>query len=306
VESRKPEIVTLGYCAIDHLFEIERFPAIGGKQRMTSYERQGGGQAATAAVALSRWGCRVRFIGRVGGDASGRDSIEWLRAENVITDSVLVTPGATTQFAMIVIDKASGERTIFWMRSPQLNLTPADVKPEWFSNVKVLLEDAHEPEAALQAARLVKAQGGIVVLDAEEIGPQRKELLALTDICVGSSDFGITEFGEADPAKTIERLRELGVTIAGVTLGAEGCLADWGRGLIRFPGFSVKAVDTTGAGDIFHAALAFGALRNWTPERIFPFANACAAFSCRRIGGRPAIPSPGELSELGWDVLKRD
>ena len=301
-ESINPEIVTLGFCSIDYLFQIDRYPLSGEKIQLKTFEFQGGGQAATAAIALSCWGCDVRFVGRVGDDQPGSLSLSWLQENRVCTDAVIVTPETKTQFAIIAIDQSNGERTIFWHRPKNLNLTLEDLRPEWFENIKVLLEDAHEIDAAIYAAERVSSHGGKVVLDAEEIGPGRDHLLSFADVCVGSSDFGAKEFGEQDPEKTIKILRGFGVKIAGVTLGCNGCIADWGRGIRKFPGMKINALDTTGAGDIFHAALAFGVFKQWAPEKIFPFANVCAALSCCRIGGRSGIPSKSELMRYGYDL----
>jgi len=292
------EIMTLGFASIDHFCVVHPFPVKGQKQAIRNYEKHGGGQAATAGVALKRWGECVRFVGRVGDDQNGDLSLQLLENEGIDISGAIRSPGATTQFAVILVDPESGERTILWSRSPRLDLKPEDLKPEWFQDVRTLLIDGHERDAALMAAKWVQSQGGKVVLDAEEIGPGREELLAFTDVCVASTDFGLREFGETNHETTLKLMLEMGVGIAGVTLGEEGVVVDWGEGIRKFPALDIHARDTTGAGDIFHAALTYCVHHDWEPERMFNFANICAGLSCRKIGGRTAIPNMEEVQRV--------
>ncbi|MBN1295292.1 carbohydrate kinase family protein [bacterium] len=296
--NRRPiQAVTLGYASIDHFIRVEKFPRLGQKIPFHGYSVMGGGQAATAAVALARWGLSVRCIGRVGGDETGDRAIQWLQDEHVVTDSMIKTPGLTSQTAYIIVPDDCGERTVIWNRQPGLNLRPADLRKEWFDGVSVLFLDGHEIDAAVTAARWVKQQGGKVVLDAEHIGVERDSLLAHTDIAFGSEDFGMREFGVSDPIETIGILRGYGIPLAGVTLGARGSLADWGEGIRRFSAVPVRAIDTTGAGDIYHAALTYGILHGMPWEHLISFASIAASLSCRALGGRAAIPSLEEITE---------
>ena len=66
----------------------------------------------------------------------------------------------------------------------------------------------------------------------------------------------------------------------------------------RFPAFKVHAVDTTGAGDIFHGAFIYGLLHNWPLDRIMTFANAAAGLNCTHLGARGGIPPLGEILAL--------
>ena len=171
------DIVTLGYASVDHFLCIDTYPGSGQKVPYRSYSVMGGGQAATGAVALSRWGVTTRFIGRVGADTTGDRSIAWLEEEGVLTDAVIRTPGVTSQTAYILVPADTGERTVFWRREPGLNLRGEDIREEWLTGSSVLFIDGHELDAALEAARFMKRQGGTVVLDAEHIGPMRDKLL---------------------------------------------------------------------------------------------------------------------------------
>jgi sugar/nucleoside kinase (ribokinase family) len=80
-----------------------------------------------------------------------------------------------------------------------------------------------------------------------------------------------------------------------VTLGANGAMALAGDSCVRFPAFNVHPIDTTGAGDIFHAAFIYGLLQNWSLEKIMTFANAAAGLNCTRLGARGDLPSLAEV-----------
>jgi sugar/nucleoside kinase (ribokinase family) len=87
-----------------------------------------------------------------------------------------------------------------------------------------------------------------------------------------------------------------GFTVA--TLGADGAMALLGDQCVRFPAFRVQAVDTTGAGDIFHGAFIYGLLQNWPLRQIMTFANAAAALNCTRLGAYADLPDRGEINAL--------
>lgn len=289
--SNDGEIVTLGYVSVDHFLLVSDFPSIGQKVPFHRYCIAGGGQAATAAICLSRWGIRTRFVGRVGDDATGDQSISWLEKEGVLCDSALKTVGETTQMAYIIVPESCGERTVIWHRGTGLNLQPSDLQQNWFENASVLLMDGHELDAACRAAHWVKHNGGVVVLDAEHIGNRHREILQLTDIAVGSEDFGAREFNAATHQETLSILRSYGVSVAGVTMGKKGVAVDWGEGIRYFRSIDVDVVDTTGAGDVFHAGLAYAAYRKMQPEQMIAFSCVCAGLSVTGLGGRSAIPS---------------
>lgn len=281
---------------MDHLFIVSTYPDRGSKCRIIQSARVTGGQAVTAASALHRWGVRVRCIARVGDDPAGERIREDLGKEGIPLDSILCTARAHTQQASICVDRGNGERTIFWERDPALNLDCGDLKRDWFRGVDWLMIDGHEPSADRQACDWVKAEGGRILLDAEALGEAREWLLPNVDVCIASSDFGLIEFGDSDPERTLDRLADYGIPIAAITLGKDGAICDVGGDRFRVPGLPVMAVDTTGAGDIFHAGFVYGMLHRLPPRTCFDLANRAAALSCRYLGGRPGIPLTSEFT----------
>ena len=106
----------MGLNSVDFLTVVPVFPTLNSKMKIQRFSKQGGGQVATAMVALSRWGIKTKYIGKVGDDELGQFSLNSIREEGVDVSSVIIEPNASNQFAMIIVDGASGERTILWDR----------------------------------------------------------------------------------------------------------------------------------------------------------------------------------------------
>ena len=132
--------------------------------------------------------------------------------------------GARNQFAFILIDASTGERTIIWDRDQRLVMLPADVSRELVSSAKVLLVDGHDAGAAVQAARFAREAGSVVVMDAERISDETPELVSLVDVIIGERSFPERFTGLTDIKEALVSLAGKGPRLAGVTLGKKGAL----------------------------------------------------------------------------------
>ncbi|MFB3908345.1 MAG: carbohydrate kinase family protein [Candidatus Eisenbacteria bacterium] len=290
-ESRSFDVVGLGGNAADHLLVLPRFPEPGQKVRFSRYGSGGGGRTATPMVALARLGFRTRYLGGVGDDADGAANVASLEAEGVDCSGVLVRPGRMTQKAIILIDEKSGERTVLWGRGEGIPIEPEEVRSESIATGRLLFTDGQNPRAAAAAADLAHQAGMPVLADIEDVREGLEELLPRLDILISPASFLPLVAGTSDLALGIARLHEK--TAGGlivVTRGARGATA-WIAGEARdFPAYRVNAIDTTGAGDVFHAGFAAACLLGRGLEESIDFANAIAAMSCRGLGGRAALP----------------
>ncbi|GAB4372032.1 MAG: sugar kinase [Deltaproteobacteria bacterium] len=293
------DVVGVGLNAIDYLCRIPRYPVPGEKLRMTGFTRQGGGQVATALVALSRWGLRTQYVGNVGDDEHGRLSLSLLRDEGVDLSHARTVPGATSQFAVILVQDDSGERTILWDRDPRIRIRPEDLPREEIRTARALLLDGHDLSPSVDAAREARRAGVPVVLDAEKVQEGTPDLLASCDHIVASSGFLERFLPGRSPEEGVRELYGLfAPATAVVTLGDRGAVGFDGSALARVPAIRVKAADTTGAGDIFHAGFLYALLGGRPFPRILSFANAAAGLSCRGVGGRAAIPPVAEVEAV--------
>ncbi len=265
---------------------------------MLRFSKQGGGQVATAMVALSRWGVRTRYIGKIGEDELGQFSLNSIRQEGVDISSVKIEPRATTQFAMIIVDGSTGERTILWNRDEQLMYREGELRKEEVCSGKILHLDGHDIHAALRCARWAREEGIPTVIDLDKVEPLTSELIKQIDFIITSSRFPVLFTGIWDQKKALLELQKYISGFLCSTLGDDGAMALVNGEFMHIEGFKVNAVDTTGAGDVFHGGFIYGLLQNWEVEEILRFANAAAALKCKELGGRRGVPTLEEVKRL--------
>jgi sulfofructose kinase len=300
--SQKPfDVAGFGLNSVDLVTVVAEYPASNTKQRLQRFARLPGGQMATAMAACARLGWRARYIGSFGADDLGTISRESLTGAGVDVSAARVVPGATNQFAVILVDGRSGDRTVLWDRDPALIMDPADVPKNAVTSGRILIVDCHETPAATQAARYAREARIPTIVDVEKVRPGIADLLQNIDVIIASREFPAALTGHEDLGRALEAIgREFGAAIACATLGKEGSLA-WCQGReIRTPPFQVDCVDSTGAGDVFRGAFAAGCLRgpNDDLEEVLIYANAVAALNCRALGSRGGIPTPAEVDQL--------
>lgn len=292
------DVVGFGLNAVDHLCVVPQYPRFDTKTGILHYEKLAGGQVATTVSFISRMGLKGKYIGKVGSDDLGAFSLQSLRSENIDTSSVLVEEGARNQYAFIIIDKNSGERTILWERDQRLSFRDNELSREDVCAGRVLHLDGHDYAAAIRAASWAQGEGIPVVIDLDKVVPRSDELIRKVDFLITSSNFPPDFTGIADPMDSLLALTDYCDGFLAVTLGAQGAMAVVGDECARFPAFKVHAVDTTGAGDIFHGGFIYGLLQNWSLEEIMSFSNAAAGLNCTHMGARAGIPPLPEILKL--------
>jgi len=290
------EVIGLGQACLDYLGRITSYPEEDGKVELMDLHVQCGGPASTALVTLSRMGIQTSFLGSISDDPFGIEIVKGLKEERVDATFLKVTPGYTSQFAFIAINKQDGRRTIFWNRGsvPHLKSTDVDLRP--FLKARILHTDALIVEASIEAARQAKDMGLTVVMDAGTLREGYKELASLVDVLIASERFSVplVEAGEP-PEKALEALRQWGPKEVIITLGSKGSIGWAGGEIISQEAFPVDAVDTTGAGDVYHGAYIYGLLQGWDMAECMRFASATSALKCMEIGARKGIPNLEEI-----------
>jgi sugar/nucleoside kinase (ribokinase family) len=266
--------------------------------KMIQFSKQGGGQVATAMVALSRWSIKTKYIGKVGEDELGQFSLHSIRQEGVDVSSVTIEPNATNQFAMIIVEGPSGERTIIWNRDERLMYREGELPKEEVCSGKLLHLDGHDIHAALQCARWAKEEGIPTIVDLDKVEPLTSELIKEIDFVITSSRFPMLYTGTSDQKKALLELQKHTSGFLCTTLGHQGAVALVNGEFLHVKGFEVNTVDTTGAGDVFHGGFIYGLLQNWEVLKILRFANAVAALKCRELGGRKGIPTLKETQKF--------
>lgn len=289
-----PDIVGIGYSALDYLAAVPRLPEENTKLELGEIVIQGGGPAATATVTAARLGFSAAFIGKVSDDDFGRRMLEELGKEDVDISSVVVEPGYRSQFAFILVDEKTAARTILWNRGTLPAMTAEDVDEGLIASCGGLLLDSMEPRAGAAAAKLAKERGIPVVIDAGTLREGIGEILPYCSHIVASELFAGQISGGRGVGAALEKIDGFGPRASVVTLGERGCVALESGRVMEIEGFDVDAVDTTGAGDVFHGAFIFGVMQGWDIRRICVFSNAVAALKCMKMGGRAGIPDLGQ------------
>ncbi len=294
------DVVGFGLNAVDFITVLPGFPSPNSKMEMADFSQHGGGQVATAMVACSRLGIKARYIGKVGDDPWGEFSLKSIEREGVDVSAVTQEPGVKNQFAVVLVDKTSGERTILWRRDRGLLYREGELSREAVCEGRVLHVDGHDIEATLAAVRWAKQEGIVTVMDADRIDEKTGELIRHIDFLITSSTFPMRFTGIEDLPKALVALQETCGGFVAASLGPDGAVALVDGSPIFYKGVVIDVVDTTGAGDVFHGAFIYGLVRGWGMDQIFPFANAVAGLKCTGLGGR-AIPSLEEVETyMGW------
>ena len=242
---------------------------------------------------LARWGAETGFVGKVGDDLRGRQIDATLAEEGVDTGHLIREADAVSQFSFITLERKTGRRQLMYTQGTVNDIEPGEVSEEWLDGVELLLVDGLQPRAQLELMRAAEQRDIPTLLDASDMEPSHRELVEHSDYLLASERFAsrFTRVGQLE--SICESLLEAGPRAVAVTMGDEGVVsaeAD-GDGLIRDDAFHVDVVDTTGAGDVFAGAFAYGIIRDMPLEQTTRLANVAAGLSCSGIGGRGAIPS---------------
>lgn len=290
----------MGLVVRDFFVLMDRYPQPDEKLPAREIHEAGGGPVPTALVTMARFGRKTALSGLVGDDIGGRFILDGLERENVNVDHVTVREGFESQTSVIVVE--NGRRTIF--EAPQgvgFPLSWDDVCGLPFDDCDALLLDARKVDVQVEAATRVRSAGGLVVLDCGHPREGVDELVALTDVAIFSHTYPRALFGpdydvEAFVRETVAKLPGSGPGVAGLTLGADGCaLAAREEPFFRLPGVTVDAVDTTGAGDVFHGAFTHAYLKTKAVREAARFANLAAARKCEGMTGRAPLPPEAEI-----------
>jgi sulfofructose kinase len=291
------DVVGVGLNATDTLIPVEHYPARGSKVEFRSAKVLPGGQTATAMVACQKWGLHTRYVGKIGDDGAG--ALHRAEFENAGVEAHLFsTQGCASQQAFIMVDDF-GERTVLWKRDERLALRPEELQREWIVNARAMHLDGHDTEAANTAAKWARAAGIPVIADLDALYPGVEALLANIDYLITSRDVPGRLTGTEDLRKSLPEVRKrFGCRLTGATLGEEGVLVWEGETFHYARAYVIEPVDTTGAGDVFHAGFIYGLLQGWPMQKQLEFACAAAALNCMGVGARGGIEAVKSIEQL--------
>lgn len=293
----KVDLVGVGLNATDTIIPLSNFPARGSKVEYSTSSFLPGGQVASTVVACQYWGMRTRYVGKLGDDHAAALHREAFTRAGVETE-IITVPGGVSPQSLVLVD-GGGERTVLCRRDERLILQPTELNRDWIVNARALHVDGYDTAAATLAARWAREANIPVIADLDEIYPGVEELLQNIDYLIVSRDFPCRLMAESDLEKALQLMqRRYGCLLTAATLGEEGVLSWDGVQFHHAPAYAVHVVDTTGAGDIFHAGFIHGLLQGWPLDRQLDFACAAAALNCMAVGARGGIQNLDTIENL--------
>lgn len=302
----KKKIVVVGSANIDLVMQVAEFPLPGETIMGCGFLQNHGGKGANQAVACARLGGETAFVGKVGNDSLGADTIQHLRNEGIDIQQLSQTAEAPSGTAFITVD-SHGENSIIVNAGANGQLRPADIDAAdgVLKEAAVVLMQLETPIPTLTyAAQKAHRYGAKVVLNPAPAPAEAlpKELLENIDLLIPNETEaqkigGMKDVGEENLKQCIEAIQKLGVQNVVLTLGSRGAVALEGEELVKVPSPKVKPVDTTAAGDTFCGGLCVGLCEGKSLTEAIGFACKAAALTCTRMGAQQSIPMRSEIEE---------
>ena len=298
-------ILVVGSSNTDMIIKLDRIPRPGETILGGAFVTAAGGKGANQAVGAARAGGQVTFIARVGQDMFGDQAVAGFVKDGINVDYVMRDKTNPSGVALIFVAK-DGENSIAVAGGANAKLSPADVRKAKaaFAGAGVLVMQLETPLETVQAAGDLAAKAGVrVILNPAPARPLPDKLLKRVSILTPNETeaellTGIAVKDDASAAVAAAKLRARGVQTVIITLGARGAFVATQSGVQLVPGFKVKAVDTTAAGDIFNGALAAALAEGKLLDLAVRFANAAAAISVTRLGAQPSAPTRREIERF--------
>ncbi|MEU5179997.1 ribokinase [Streptomyces longwoodensis] len=297
------DLLVVGSANADLVIGVERRPGAGETVLGSDLAVHPGGKGANQAVAAARLGARTALLARVGDDAYGRLLLESQRAAGVDTVGVLVG-GAPTGVALITVDP-SGDNSIVVSPGANARLTPRDVRAatSLFHASRVVSAQLEIPVETVEEVVRILPPDTRFVLNPSPPRPLDTEVLAACDPLIVNEHEAKVLLGEAyevasGPEDWARLLLAKGPRSVVVTLGAGGALVASSEGVVRVEAVAVDAVDTTGAGDSFTAALAWRLGAGASLAEAAAYAARVGAVAVTRRGAQESFPTADEVEAL--------
>ncbi|ESQ91559.1 carbohydrate kinase [Asticcacaulis sp. AC460] len=297
-------IVVAGSINVDVFLDVTALPRPNETIIGKAMRQAIGGKGLNQAVACAKLGVTTHMVAAVGDDALAPQATGFLTANGVLTDHVKALPGATTGLANILVAE-DGQNMIVVTPGANGLLSPADIDAaeSVIAAAKALIVQLEVPIPTVRhALERARAHGVLTVLNPAPVDPAALDLMPLADLVTPNETelmklTGIPDLSEASLITGLKALVAAGAKQALVTLGSEGCAALIDGALVRLPAYRVKAVDATGAGDIFNGALVTRLVKGDNLVNAMRYASAASALSVT-VKSANTCPTPDQVTQL--------
>ena len=301
------DVLVIGRSCLDYIALVKQFPAENQKLPLEFRLTEGGGQGGTASCCISRLGGKVAYVGKLGDDDEGKFCLKRLKYFGVPTDYIELVKNGKTPVAYVFISAGSGARSIIYERNtlPKINID-ATIKKLVTKTGVVLLD----PEVTYLGGKLKKiAENHVkVIYDGERWREGIEDIMRSVDYFIPSSEFLEADELLLHDLTFNQRIIKLNNMVAGkliITHGENGAYYIANHTLYHVAVPEVKAVDTVGAGDNFHAAFALAVAKGFDLHCSVKFSVAVASLSCRKYGGRNGVPDWDQALSVAEDLNER-
>lgn len=289
-------VLCVGFAALDHVFGLNAMPQRAEKHLAHKFAAVGGGNAANAAVAIARLGGHATLATRLGDDEIGTAILSGLQCDGVDVSLARRLPSHRSAISAILVDEA-GERMVINYADQSMPDDAGDLANSIPSDTRAVMADTRWEPAAIAALGAIARQGGAAVVDIDR-PPRDPAFIAAATHVVASAQALRLMTGLDDLPSGLQALRKNVPGWIAVTDSERGTFYWEGDSVRHCPAFPVEAVDTLGAGDVFHGAFALGLAEGMGERKALRFASAAAAIKCTRFGGRDGAPTRVELDEF--------
>ena len=301
------KIVGIGANVFDTLYNIPTYPTEDTKMRATASKTAGGGPVGTGLVAAAKLGAETAYIGVLSDDNGGKFLKEDFEKYGVATDLICVKSGYRSFASVLWLCEDTASRTCVFDKGDLPALLLDEQQKQAVKDAALLMVDGNELNAAVEAAKIARESGVKVLYDCGGLYPGVEKLLALTDIMIPSEEFSLGHTGCANVEEAAKKLYETyHPEVVVITQGKIGGVIYDGKEVVSYPAFAVAAVDTNGAGDVFHGAFATAVTMGYDYPKCCRFASAVSALKCTGIGARESAPdletTKKFLKESGYEL----
>jgi sulfofructose kinase len=301
------DVLVIGRSCLDFIAVVNRFPEENCKAPLEFRLTEGGGQGGTASCCISRLGGKVAYFGKLGDDDEGRFCLQRLKDFGVNTGFIEIIRGGKTPVAYLFVTAASGNRTIIYERNSLPRITIDEQIKSLAAQTEIVLLD---PEVTYLGQQLkTAAESRIkIVYDCERWRQGIEDIMVSADYFIPSAEFLDSDRLNLGRLSFRQKIKKLDAMVRGqlvVTRGERGAYYPVDAKLYQVVPPPVKAVDTIGAGDNFHAAFALALKKKMDLHMAVKLSVAVASLSCREYGGRNGIPDFQEAMAVAEKLNER-
>jgi len=303
----KIDVLVIGRSCLDYIAVVNQFPAENQKLPLEFRLTEGGGQGGTSSCCISRLGGKVAYVGKLGDDDEGRFCLKRLEDFGVKTEFVEIVSGGKTPVAYVFITTHSGARSIIYERTALPKIKIDATLKNLVTQTGIALLD---PEVTYLGRQLKEVAGTNVkvIYDSERWREGIEDIMNTADYFIPSSEFLVADELQFHNISFNQRIIKLNNRVSGnliVTHGEKGAYYITDDTLYHVATPEIKAVDTVGAGDNFHAAFAMALAKGFNLHQMVKFSVAVASLSCREYGGRNGVPDWTQALAVAKTLKKR-